>query len=372
MVIKEIDLQKCFYIIKDCKIFIIKSTMFSTIIMLIYVFIATSIYTVPVIINPPKLTDAGNNITTLVNGMNLAYSSFASLEKNDGDITIGLLNTNSLMDMIIHKFHLVKHYRENNIELARSTLRNNVQFENDFKTGFVKIIIKDNDKSLATDIANFYPVALGQLISDVAYKATSQKNNFFSVQLYEAKKSLDEASNEIKNFELKHGIIASSMDSMYVGIITQLQAQLAVLEAEEQSMRLYATNINPDYQKLQSQIKGIKTQLLSLNKGNDNTDNFSIPSKLAPELARVYADLMRDFIFREEIYKIILRQFEASRLEKINEMIPTTIQVIDNAQVPIYRSYPKRTFMVSITFLFSVILSSFYCLYKKRNILFNN
>lgn len=369
---KEIDLQKCFQIIKEDRKFIFKSSIFFTTLMLIYVLIATNIYTVQVIINPPKLTDAGNNINSLVNGVILSYSNIASLEKNDGDITIALLNTNSLMDMIIKKFNLIKYYKEDNIELTRNNLRKNLRFENDFKTGFVKINFKDKDKYLATNIANFYPIALGQLISDVAYKTTAQKNNFFKVQLNEAKNSLDEASTNIKEFELKHGIIASTVDSMYAGIITQLQAQLAVLEAEEQSMRLYATNINPDYQKLQSQIKGVKTQLLSLNKGNDNIENFNIPSKLAPELARMYANLMREFIFREEIYKIILRQFEASRLEKINEMIPTTIQVIDSAQVPIYRSYPKRTIMILITLVISVMLSSFYCLYKKKYILFNN
>lgn len=359
---KEIDLSKVILILKENRKQIGIVTAVTTLLAIIYCIFATPIFTAKTVINPPKLTDAGSGVSQALGGLAVLAGGGGGIlsQKTDTDIAIALLNTNALKDMVINKLDLDKYYGAKNNELARRSLSGHVKFIPDMKSGFLEIDVDDKDPKLATKIVNYYSVALGQLISNIAYGRSSQKMQFLEQQESAAKASLKIAQNALKVFALKNGISAGVQAQVITSLSTQLQAQLVVAQSQLQAMSLYATSDNPDYKSLQAKVDGLRQQLDAISGQGDTSDQFSIPASLAPELSQQYANLMRDLVMNEEMLKVITKQYQASRLDVLSEVAPTGVQVIDIAQIPIYKTKPKRLNILLSWFLFGLIGS---CLY---------
>lgn len=369
---KEIDLSKVVGVIKDNKKQISMVTGITTLIAVVYCIFATPIFTAKTIINPPKLSDAGSGISQALGGLAALAGGGGGLlsQKTDADVAVAMLNTDSVKDMVIIKFNLIKYYDEKNIELARRNLVKNVKFIPDMKSGFLEIDVDDKNPKLAANIANYYSIALGQLISDVAYGRSKQKMQFFDQQLTATKASLKVAQDNLKAFALKNGIAAGVQSQVITGLSTQLQAQLVVAQSQLQAMSLYATNDNPDYKTLQATVDGLRKQLDAISGQANTSDQLSIPAGLAPGLSQQYADLMRDMLMNEEMLKVVAKQYQAARLDTLSEISPTGVQIIDPAQIPLYKSKPKRSNIVVGGFMLGIVGSFVYYIIMNRKKIF--
>ena len=363
---KEIDLSKVVLVLKENKKRIAISTGITTLIAIVYCLIATPIFTGATIINPPKLTDAGLGAAQLIGGLAALGGGGGLLnQKTDADVTIAIMKTNAMKDLVISKFDLQQLLKQKDIELTRRTLDGKVKFIPDMKSGFIEIDVDDKDPKLAAALANYYVIALGQMVSNISYGKSNAKFQFFNQQLDKAESSLNIAEEAVKQFALKNGIIAGQQVSIVANLATQLQAQLVVAQAQLQAMSLYASPDNPDYIELNSQIASYKGQLDKLN-NSASPDPIGVPAGLAPELAKQYAGLMRDVMFRQEVYEIIARQYEANRLDSVSELTPVGIQVVDPAVIPLYKSKPKRLKVVVGGLMLGLIASSVYFILRNR------
>ena len=363
---KEIDLSKVVLVLNENKKRIAISTGITTLIAIVYCLIATPIFTAATIINPPKLTDAGSGASQMLSGLAAIGGGGGLLsQKTDADVTIAIMKTTAMKDMIISKFDLQKLLEKKDIELTRRTLDGKVKFIPDMKSGFIEIDVDDKDPTLAAALANYYVIALGQMISNISYGKSNIKYQFFNQQLDKAESSLNIAEEAVKQFALQNGILAGEQVNIVANLATQLQAQLVVAQAQLQAMSLYASPDNPDYIELNSRIASYKGQLDKLN-NSASPDPIGVPAGLAPELAKQYAGLMRDVMFRQEVYKIIARQYEANRLDSVSELTPVGIQVVDPAVVPLYKSKPKRLKVVVGGLMLGLIASSVYFILRNR------
>lgn len=362
---KEIDLSKVILILKENRKQIGIVTAVTTLLAIIYCIFATPIFTAKTIINPPKLSDAGSGIYPALGNIN-GFGGGLLSQKTDGDVVIAMLNTNVLKDMVIHKFGIGKNDKKKNSEDIRGDLSRMVKFTLDPKSGFLEIDVNSPDPELATKIANYYSIALGQLISNIAYGRSSQKMQFLEQQESAAKASLKIAQNALKVFALKNGISAGVQAQVITSLSTQLQAQLVVAQSQLQAMSLYATSDNPDYKSLQAKVDGLRQQLDAISGQGDTSDQFSIPASLAPELSQQYANLMRDLVMNEEMLKVITKQYQASSLDVMSEIVPTVVQIIDPAQIPLYKSQPVKRNVVMKGFFVGLLSSIVYFIIVNR------
>ncbi len=370
---KEIDLSKAILVLKENRKKIGISTGVVTLIAILYCIFATPIFTATALINPPKLSDAGTSFSQVISGLNALTGSGGGgiLQKTDADIATVMLKTNAVKDMVIDKFNLVNKFKVKDIEKARKILDGKVKLIPDIRSGFIEIDVDDEDPKLAAAIANYYTIALGQLINNVAYSRANQRYQFYQQQLAHALISLNKAESDLKDFAKRNGIIAGQQVQVIANISMQLQTQLVVAQYQLESMRYYVNTDNPDYLALQTKINSIKTQLDKINNQTGGED-IAIPSGLAPELANQYLNLMRDFVFKELVYNVLLKQSKASQLDALSEVVPLSIQVIDPAQVPIYKSKPRRARLLFTAFTLSAFFSGLYFLFKNRNFITSN
>ena len=367
---KEIDLSKVVLVLKDNRKQIGIVTAVTTLLAIVYCIFATPVFTAKIIINPPKLTDAGSGVLfQALNGLSgLAAGSGGGgllLQKTDADVTIAILKTTALKDMIINQFNLQKRWEKKDIELTRRALDEKVKFIPDMKSGFVEIDVDDKDPKMAANVANYYNLALGQMISNISYGRSNTKYQFYQSQLTGAESAMNASENNLKVFAESNGFIAGQQVQIVASLSAQLQAQLIVAQAQLQSMSMYASPDNPDYQQLESQIGSYKIQLDNMNVSG-TPDPIGIPATRAPALAKKYTNLMREYVLRQEVYKIIVKQYEVNRLDTLSDLAPVGIQVVDPAQAPLYKSNPKRLKIVLGAVVLGALLSSMYFIIRNR------
>lgn len=364
---KEINLSKLFNSLKLHVKQIIIFSLGVTLIAVIYCIFATPIFTAKVLINPPKLNMAGNNVDKSlgdVSGLDFGYSW--SLTKTDADVVIAILNTDQLRDLIVNKFNLMRLNHLKSMSEAREMLSGITSFDTNLKSGFLSINVDSPNPKLATEIANYYIIALGQVISNIAYNKTLQRQDFFSQQVEKTRNNLHKAQADLKDFSLKNGVSSGQQLTIVTNLVTQLQAQLVVSKSQLLAMSLYATPDNPDYKNLQATVNSLEKQIDSVNGQSNGNNDLPTPANLTPELAMEYQNLERNIMLNEEILKLLFRQYENTKIEGYSQIIPTAIEVVDPALVPEHKSKPKRLKIVMATFLMSLFFGMVYYLFRDR------
>ena len=126
------------------------------------------------------------------------------------------------------------------------------------------------------------------------------------------------------------------------------------------SMRSFATKNNPDYQRVQNELAGLRAELSKLQGSSRPTSGVMVSKDKMPEQGLEFAHRKRDVKYYETLYEIMARQYEMAKADEAKE--GALIQVVDEATPPEKRSFPKRTMTVLLAMvvaLFVAILLAF-------------
>jgi capsule polysaccharide export protein KpsE/RkpR len=91
--------------------------------------------------------------------------------------------------------------------------------------------------------------------------------------------------------------------------IAQLRAQIAEKEVQTKVMKTYATPQNPDIQRFEEELKGLREQVSKLEKtdGSGNPDVILSTDRM-PSIGTAYIRKLREFKYNEALYEILLKQ----------------------------------------------------------------
>ena len=279
--------------------------------------------------------------------------------KTTNDLYIGLLKSRPVLDNIIDRFNIMGLYKTESREDARRSIAGIFKARDDKKSGIITIGIEDKDPKRAADIANAFVEELKNLNKGLAVTEASQRRLFFEEQLKDAKESLIKAEESMKGFQEKTGAIKMDEQAMAViGGIANLRAQAAAKEVQLKVMRTYTTPQNPDLQRTEEELRGLRIELRKLEaKGGGQNPDPLMPTGRIPGVGTEYVRKLRDFKYNEALYEILLRQFEAAKLDEAKDA--ALIQVIEKAIPPEKRVKPKRRQMVMIAMVTGFFISVF-------------
>src|SRR4030065_2908956 len=160
---------------------------------------------------------------------------------------------------------LMELYKAKNGEDARQALVGALKTQDDKKSGIVSIGIEGKDPKMAADIANAFVEELRDYNKRLALTETSQKRLFFEEQLKDVKEGLIKSEEAMKTFQEKTGVIRIDQQAAAVMEgIAQLRALNAEREIQIRVMKTYATSHNPDIQRIEEELKGLREQLSML------------------------------------------------------------------------------------------------------------
>jgi len=263
--------------------------------------------------------------------------------KNQNDLYVGLLKSESIANSLIVRFKLQEVYRRHRLVDARARLAK-LSDINAGKEGLITITVQDRDPKRAADLANGYVEELQRLSQGLALTEAGQRRMFFEQQIRKCRQELDEAQAALAETQRRTGVIEVEANAKalveQIGIV---RGQLSAKEAEAQSMRAFATKDNPDLRFAAEQATALRAQLAKLERGAGDGDSGST-GKLSAGAVE-YARKWRDVKYQETLFELLSTQYESARLDEAKE--GTVFQVVDKASPPEKPSFPPRLLIVA-------------------------
>lgn len=272
--------------------------------------------------------------------------------KDPSLIYIGVLESRSVADEMIRQFGLQAVYKTKKLSAAEKALAAHSKFIPG-KDTMVRVEVVDHDPSRAAAMVNAYLATLSKQNDRLALTEAAQRRAFFERQLEAQKDQLADAEVELAKTEEQNGLIQptgqAQLELMTIG---QTRAAISTRQIELEAMSQGATDQNPEVIRLRSEIAGLKSQLAQLedSSAKRGRGDIQVPTAKVPALTLDYVRREREVKYQEAIYELLLRQFEAAKLDESRSA--PMIQVVDPAVVPDAKSGPARTLL---TLLFAAL-----------------
>jgi tyrosine-protein kinase Etk/Wzc len=354
---------------------IVYITLACALISMIISFIMKPVYKAETKILPPQTSNSGisselGQLVSSSSGFSSGASGFISSSlglKSENDLYVGMLKSNTMYDRIIDKFGLMKSYKTIYKEDARNILNKSVNFKNG-KEGIISVSVEDKDPESAAEMANAFIDELKVMTQTFAVTEASKRRLFFEEQLGKVKEDLIKAEEAMQGLQEKTG--ALDMNEQAKAVITsiaELRAQIAAKEVELKVMKTYTEPRNPDLQKSEEALKGMKEELKKIEVKSVETPDPLMPAGRFPKTGAEYARKLRELKYQETLFNIIEKQYEIARVDEARDAI--IVQVLDKAFPPVRKSGPKRAliiFMATFTGLFLAFFAAFYTEYAKH------
>lgn len=281
--------------------------------------------------------------------------------KDPNEMYVAMIESHTVEDAVVERFGLMKQYHTPYISDARARLATEVKVASDAKNNLITITVTDGNPEEAAKLANGYVDAFQDLTSHLAITEAGHRRVFFEAQLEQAKDNLAKAEEALKATQQSTGLI--ELDSQARALIesaASLRAQITMREVQLEAMKTYATDQNAQLIQVQQELDSLRAQLAKLGGSEDTPDSLIVPKGLVPQAGLEYVRRVRDVKYYEAIFQILARQYEAAKLDEAKE--GTLLQVLDPAERPIRKSFPKKSLIViggTIAGFFLGILAAF-------------
>ena len=268
--------------------------------------------------------------------------------KNPNDLYVGMLKSRTVADHLIARFDLKELYGRDTLADTRRTLEERTAISHG-RDGIITIRFEDRDRKRAADVANGYVEELYKLTQTLAVTEAGQRRLFLERQLKLTREGLAEAELALKNTQETTGLIKlDDQGRAIIEAVATLRAQIAAKEVEAGAMRLFATERNPNYLRLQQEIGGLKSELARLERSNaPASGDIFVPAGKVPEAGLEYVRRLREVKYYESVFELLAKQFEIAKIDEARDA--SIVQVLDRAVVPDKKSGPHRALIVIVT-----------------------
>ena len=288
---------------------------------------------------------------------NLASS--AAGVKSQNDMYIGILRSRTVYDRMIDRFGLMKLYGVKYREDARNRLSGSLTAKSG-KDGMIVVAVENRDPKMAADMANAFVEEMIGVSRGLSLTEAAQRRLFFEEQLKDVKLALARAEEGIKGFQEKTGALKiDDQARTVIQGIGDLRAQIAAREVQYKVAQTYATPQNPDLQKIEEELRGLKAELGKLERRGGNSPDPLMPTGRMPSVGMEYLRKLRDVKYNETLYELLAKQYEMAKLDEARDAV--VIQIIDKAVQPERKVKPKKATIVTLStfvgFLFSILVT---------------
>jgi len=337
----------------------------AAVVSLVVTLLMTPIFRAETKILPPQKgsSSIAEQLLNQMGGFASLASSAAGM-KSQNEMYIGFLRSRTVYDKIIDRFGLMKLYGAKYREDARKTLANALKATSG-KDGMIVVAVEDRDPKRAADMANAFVEEMIGVTKGLALTEAAQRRVFFEEQLKDVKLALAEAEKGMEGFQEKTG--ALKIDDQARAVIQgigNLRAQIAAREVQYKVAQTYATPQNPDLQRIEEELRGLKAELNKLEQKGGNSPDPLMPTGRMPSVGMEYFRKLRDVKYNETLYELLAKQYEMAKLDEARDA--AVIQVIDKAVQPERKAKPRRAIIVVVSTLTGFLFSIFIALFMDR------
>ena len=209
-------------------------------------------------------------------------------------------------------------------------------------------------------MANAWVDELRALNLHLALTEAAQRRTFFEQRLAAERVDLTNAEVALRQLEQKTGLIQPDAQTRaLIGAVADVRAQIAAKQVQLQSMRLYATENNPDVQRAQRELAELQSQFnrLSQTEGGSSAageGSLEVPTGRVAQASFEYLRLARELKYHESLYDFLRGNWKLPALT--SRRMRCWCQVVDRAVEPEKKSGPKRLLIVAVTAVLAFVL----------------
>jgi uncharacterized protein involved in exopolysaccharide biosynthesis len=283
--------------------------------------------------------------------------------KDPNGIYVGILQSRPIEDAIIKKFDLMHLYRSRNMRDCRKELEDRTDIESE-KSTLVSISVKDRDPQRAADLVNAYIAEFRALTTSVTLQETARRRLFYEEQLNKQKDALALAEANLNQVQKNKGMIHPLQAEVIMGGLAMLRAQIAAQEVQVQGLRSFSTEHNADLQLAEKELAAMQGEAAKMAEHGSSSDFSDIGLKDVPDVGLSFLRAAREVEYQQAVYTLLLKQYEAARLDESNEAY--VIQVIEPAIPMDHISSPKYALILAISTILGFLFGVLWVIFAKR------
>jgi capsular polysaccharide transport system permease protein len=299
-------------------------------------------------------------------------SNFTNLpsggEKVNTEQSAIILRSRTMLDAVIEEFDLASVYEKEIQEELRLKLEENTIIEEIREAGIgfnpivsVSISVLDRDPQRAKEMVEFYLDELEKRMVEINRRNAQRMLTAYEARYQQNLSDLETATQELVDFQETYGILEpQTQTAALIGNAAQVKAQMTALDVEigvAQSLLSASSGEITELLERKRQLEETYSELINKpSDAIDSRDTIDSPEKLftdatldvfpsleeMPSLAAEYLRLFREATVQQEIYKVLLPQYEQQKMMVMESN--SGIELIDQPNLPTYKEKPKRAF----------------------------
>ena len=268
------------------------------------------------------------------------------------------LELNRMRGAIVDRFNLIEGYDAPHRERAIELLGENTAIELE-REGAVVIEIAASSPQMAADMVNATMAEVDAFNRQLKSKQATKLREFLEKRLQVRRSELRESGTILLQFEQQSGLVdLEAQTQAIVDVAKNLVGELSMVEVNLEVIDHWVKPDNEERRALGLKRDALRQQLQQLVGGDaGEREQMLGPSlRAVPQLGFRHAELTLDLEIRKEVALFLGTKLEEARYRE--HLNTPTLHVLDVATPPETRSAPRRTLMVVIAFVLSLVLST--------------
>ena len=236
----------------------------------------------------------------------------------------------------------------------------------------ISVAVELRDRQLAADVANAFVEELDRVNQEKSVSRAKNSRIYIETQLAETQKKMRESAERLVAFQQQNKAV--SLESQVQAFVEQaatLSGQIMAKEIEIGVMLQSMTPQNPLVVRAQSELAQMRRQVNELQYGKSSAkEQVYLPFQDVPSVALQLAELLREAKVQETVWSLLNQQYYQAKIEEARNT--PTVQVLDAAVPPAFRSFPKRKMTAIVAGILSVVLTLLYVLIENYLIALRN
>jgi capsule polysaccharide export protein KpsE/RkpR len=215
----------------------------------------------------------------------------------------------------------------------------------------------DTDSVFATEALEKSTELLDDEFKNITLDKVRTKKKYLEDTIEMIQKDFGKAQQALIDFQSQYGADLKTLAQEQTNYMAQLQAEIYKQELLIRS--LYLPENDPQVIQLRDQIRQKKQLINELKSGAGSFSKAPVPLSEIPDLQRQYAQLEMEAKIQNEIYTMMRKELEQTKLEEADTL--PVFQLLDDFEIPQVKDGPKRAVICILftlaAFAISILLS---------------
>ena len=285
-------------------------------------------------------------------------------QSTSGKRLVTILKSRRVLGAMVDRFGLIEDYGASNRDLAMETLEELIETELS-SGGTLKVQVEASSAALAADLTNALVAELDAVVHQQKQGLAVGDRAFLEARIESVQGEIGARSQQLQRLQETYGIVdLEAQTQAIVGVVQHIVQELTLQEVK---LGVAQGVLHPDHEErrlLEMEVVQLRRQLDQIigeyqsKVGSEAEAAFAAlgpPLQDLPELGLQFARLKLELKLSEHTLTFLAAQLEDAKLRQAKKV--AVVQVLDPATPPEYRSAPRRTLIVLVAALLSLVFS---------------